>query len=141
MKAIMPIVDDDAVIREILVNAKTIAVVGLSDKPWRDSYTVAEFLKGQGYLIVPVNPMIQSVFGLPAVSSLEGISRKVDIVNVFRRPEHIPAIVEAAIAIHARTVWMQSGIIHEPAARRASNAGLNVVMDRCIRVAHTLLVP
>ncbi len=140
MTQAMPLLEDNKQIREVLVDARTIAVVGLSDKPWRDSHTVAEFLKSRGYRIIPVNPNITSVLGLKAVSLLEDIREPVDIVNVFRRSEHVPDVVESAIAINAKTIWMQSGVRDEAAARRASEAGLNVVMDRCIRVAYTLLV-
>ncbi|MDH4070528.1 MAG: CoA-binding protein [Ignavibacteria bacterium] len=136
----MPLIDDDAGLRGILTAARVIAVVGLSEKPWRDSYTVTEYMHRRGYRIIPVNPHVSEVFGIPAVDSLDWISEKPDIVNIFRRSQHIPAIVESAIHMGAGTVWLQSGIVHEDAAGRASAAGLNVVMDRCIRVAHTLLV-
>lgn len=136
----MPLIDDDAGLRRILKNAETIAVVGLSDKSWRDSYTVTEYMLRKGYTIIPVNPHASTVFGIPAAPNLDEITDKPDIVNVFRRAEHVPAIVESAIRIGAGTLWLQSGILHEEAAERASAAGLDVVMDRCIRVAHTLLV-
>jgi predicted CoA-binding protein len=137
---LMPLVEDKETLRQILLNARTIAVVGLSEKPWRDSHTVSAYLQDKGYRIIPVNPVISAVLGVTSVPRLEDIEEQVHIVDVFRRPEHVPAIVESAIAIGAETLWLQSGIIHEAAAIRASEAGMNVVMDRCIRVAHSLLV-
>jgi predicted CoA-binding protein len=136
----MPIVDNTEQLREILRSARTIAVVGLSDKPWRDSFTVASFMQSRGYRIIPVNPLISSALGTKALPSLDLIKEPVDIVNVFRRPEFVPDIAASAISIGARTLWLQAGIIHQEAAERASKAGLNVVMDRCIRVAYTLLL-
>ena len=136
----MPLLSGNDDIHRLLVGATTIAVVGLSDKPWRDSHRVAGFLKDRGYRIFPVNPNIASVFDMVSHPSLENVGEPIDIVNIFRRPEHVPRIVESAITIGARAVWMQSGIVHDAAARRASDAGLDVVMDRCIRVAYTLLV-
>ena len=136
----MPLVEDNERIRQILLNARTIAVVGLSDKPFRDSYTVAGYLQGKGYRIIPVNPEISSALGAQAVPRLEDIDGQVDIVDVFRKAEYVPAIVESTIAIGAKTIWLQTGIIHEEAATRASEAGLNVLMDRCISVAYSLLI-
>lgn len=136
----MPLIDDDSALRSILTGARTIAVVGLSDKSWRDSYTVTEYMNRKGYTIIPVNPRLTSVFGIPAVRSLDDLIERPDIVNVFRRSELVPDVADGAIRAGARTLWLQTGVIHEAAAMHASAAGLNVVMDRCIRVAHTLLV-
>jgi len=136
----VPLLSANDDIHRLLVGATTIAVVGFSDKPWRDSHAVGGFLRDKGYRIFPINPNIASVLGLVSVPSLEEVGEPIDIVNIFRRPEHVPSVIESAIAVGARAVWMQSGIVHHVAARRASDAGLDVVMDRCIRVAYTLLV-
>lgn len=124
-------------IMDLLRNAKTIAVVGLSDNPDRSSYGVARYLRDAGYTIIPVNPGIKEWEGIRAVGSLRDIAEPVDIVNVFRRPEYVPEVVEDAIAIHAGAVWMQQGIRHEEAAARAEAAGLTVVQDRCIALEHS----
>ncbi|HOB73471.1 MAG TPA: CoA-binding protein [Phycisphaerae bacterium] len=123
-------------IRELLTRARTIAVVGLSDNPSRDSHRVSAYLQNQGYRIIPVNPGVTEVLGEKAYPSLREVPEKVDIVNIFRRPEAVPAIVEDAIATGAGAVWMQLGITHDEAARRASSAGIPVIMDRCIMVEH-----
>jgi predicted CoA-binding protein len=126
-------------ISEILHSARTIAVVGLSGKRYRPSYGVAEYLKRAGYRIIPVNPMEKEVLGERAYPDLDSIPEPVDLVDVFRRSEHVPEIVEAAIRIGAKAVWMQEGVIHEAAAARAEAAGLAVVMDRCILKDHRRL--
>ena len=126
-------------ISEVLHNARTIAVVGLSGKRYRPSYGVAEYLKRAGYRIIPVNPMEKEVLGERSYPDLESIPEPVDLVDVFRRSEHVPDIVEAAIRIGAKAVWMQEGVIHEAAAARAEAAGLAVVMDRCILKDHQRL--
>jgi hypothetical protein len=110
--------------------------VGCSDRPDRDSYRVARYLQQQGYTVVPVNPTVRSVLGEKSLPDLEGIGSRVDIVDIFRRPEHVPTIVEDAIRLHATAVWMQLGVMHEGAARRAAEAGLTVVVDRCILIEH-----
>jgi predicted CoA-binding protein len=124
-------------ISEILDSARTIAVVGLSGKRFRPSYGVAEYLQRSGYRIIPVNPNETEVLGERAYPDLDSIPDPVDIVDIFRRPEFVPAIVEAAIRKGARAVWMQEGVVHEGAARRASEAGLAVVMDHCILKDHS----
>lgn len=124
-------------IRKLLTRARTIAVVGLSDNPSRASHRVSAYLQERGYRIVPVNPGATEVLGEKAYPSLREIPDKVDIVNIFRRPEAVPAIVEDAIAIGAGAVWMQLGIVHDEAARRACDAGIPVVMDRCIMLEHS----
>jgi predicted CoA-binding protein len=123
-------------IPELLAASKTIAVVGLSSRRTRPSYGVSEYMQSQGYRIIPVNPNETEVLGEKAYPDLGSVPEKIDIVDIFRRPEHVPAIVEAAIRIGARAVWMQEGIVHEQAAERARAAGLEVVMDRCILKEH-----
>jgi predicted CoA-binding protein len=126
----------DDPISEILRTSKTIAVVGLSTRRHRPSYGVAEYLKGAGYKIVPVNPECEEVLGEKCYARLEDIPERVDIVDIFRRAKFVPEIVESAIAIGARCVWMQEGVIHAEAAERARQAGLLAVMDRCILKDH-----
>lgn len=136
----MPRLESDNEIRTLLTTSRIIAVVGLSDNPDRDSYGVARALIRDGYTIIPVNPALTTALGLRAFPDLESIGHPVDIVDIFRRPEHVPAIVESAIRTGARAVWMQLGTANEEAARTASEAGLQVVTDRCIKVeVHRLL--
>lgn len=123
-------------IGELLKSARVIAVVGLSSNPMRPSYGVAEYMKNAGYKIIPVNPNEREVLGERAVAKLEDIREPVDIVDVFRRPEFVPEVAESAIAIGAKALWLQEGIVHEAAAKRARNAGLFVVMDKCILKEH-----
>ena len=123
-------------ITQILKTSKTIAVVGLSDRHHRPSYGVSEYMKSAGYRIVPVNPCVGEVLGEKSYARLEEVPRPVDIVNVFRRSEFAPEIVESAIRIGARAVWMQEGVIHPEAAERARAAGLFVTMDSCILKEH-----
>ena len=131
----------DEEMRDVLTNARTIAIVGLSDKPERDSNEVARYLKSQGYRILPVNPMITSVLAERSYPSLSAIPRDlaIDIVDVFRRSDQVPPIVDAAIARHPRVVWMQLGVEHAAAAARARSAGILVYEDRCIMVEHRRL--
>jgi len=128
-------------IKEILESSRTIAVAGLSDKPERDSYQVADYLLEHGYKIIPVNPMISEWKGIKAYGSLKDIEEKIDIVDIFRRSEFVLQIVDEAIEIGAKTVWMQLGVINEEAAEKARKAGLNVVMDKCIKIEHSKLNP
>src|SRR6185437_16876214 len=123
-------------IAHLLENARTIAVVGLSSNKMRPSHGVAEYLQRAGYKIIPVNPNEAEVLGERAVARLEDIREKVDIVDIFRRSEFVPEVVESAIAIGAGAVWMQEGVIHAAAAERARAAGLEVVMDQCILKEH-----
>ena len=123
-------------IPELLKTSRTIAVVGLSSKRFRPSHGVAEYMQRNGYRIIPVNPFEQTVLGEKCYPDLESIPEPVDIVDIFRRAEFVPEIVEAAITIGARAVWMQEGVVHEEAAARARAAGLEVVMDRCILKDH-----
>jgi predicted CoA-binding protein len=121
---------------EILRNAKTIAVVGLSSKRNRPSFGVSEYMQRSGYRIIPVNPTETEVLGEKAYPDLESIPEAVDLVNIFRRSEAVPPIVDAAIRIGAKAVWMQEGVLHEEAAEKARAAGLAVVMDRCVLKVH-----
>lgn len=123
---------EDAAITGILATAKTIAVVGLSHKPYRASYGVTETLQASGYRIFPVNPNESEVLGEKCYARLEDIPEKIDIVDIFRRPEFVPEIVDAAIRIGARAIWMQEGVEDEPSAEKARRAGLFVIMDNCI---------
>jgi predicted CoA-binding protein len=130
----------DQQLSELLRNARVIAVVGLSSKKWRASFGVSEFLQSVGYRIIPVNPGETEVLGEKSYARLEDIPEKPDIVDVFRRSEAVPEIVDTAIAIGAKAVWMQEGVAHEAAAEKARKAGLLVVQDRCIlREHHRLL--
>ena len=126
----------DAVLHDLLAASRTIAVVGHSDKPYRDSYGVAQYLRQAGYTVYPVNPNLRTVAGGPAYPDLRHLPEQIDIVNVFRRAEHLAQIVEDAIAIGARSIWGQFGVVDHAAAERAQAAGLMVVMDRCIKVEH-----
>lgn len=125
-------------ISEILKNSRTIAIVGLSNRRFRPSHGVAEYLQSAGYRIIPVNPNEPDVLGEKAYARLEDIPEQVDLVDVFRRPEYVPEIVESAIQIGAKGVWMQEGVAHSEAAERARRAGLFVVMDSCILKEHVL---
>lgn len=136
----MPILDDASAIRKLLVSTRTVAVVGLSNKPARDSYIIASYLLEKGYTVIPVNPNIASVFGLRLFPSLEAVPVGIDLVDVFRRTEAVPEVAISAIRVQAKGLWLQTGVIHEAATQKASDAGLLVVMDRCIRVAHSILV-
>ena len=123
-------------ITELLKRAKTIAVVGLSDSPLRPSHGVSAYMQSQGYRIIPVNPAIKGALGEKAVASLADIKDKIDIVDVFRRPEAVPEVVDEAIQVGASAIWMQEGVIHEAAAAKARQAGIFVVMDKCILKEH-----
>jgi predicted CoA-binding protein len=123
-------------IGEIFKNSRTIAVVGLSSRRYRPSFGVSEYMQSVGYRIIPVNPAETEVLGEKSYARLEDIPEPVDIVDIFRRPEFVPDIVESAIGIGARAVWMQEGVIHPEAAERARRAGLFVMMDSCILKEH-----
>jgi uncharacterized protein len=123
-------------VTQILRDSRTIAVVGLSSRKFRPSHGVSEYLQSAGYRIIPVNPGETEVLGQKSYALLEDIPEKVDIVNVFRRSEFVPEIVDSAIRIGARGVWMQEGVIHSEAAERARRAGLFVIMDACILKEH-----
>src|SRR5258707_15125429 len=123
---------DESVIAELLASSKTIAVVGLSSKTYRPSFGVSQYLQSAGYRIIPVNPNESSILGEKCYARLEDIPEKIDIVDIFRRSELVPDVVEAAIQIGARAVWMQEGVVNEPSAALARRAGLFVVMHHCI---------
>jgi uncharacterized protein len=123
-------------ITELLQRAKTIAVVGLTDTPTRPSYGVSHYMRSQGYRIIPVNPNIKQWEGEKAYPSLLDVPEKIDIVNVFRRPDAVPDVVEQAIQIKAPVIWMQEGVIHRDAAEKAMRAGIFVILDRCILKEH-----
>ncbi len=123
-------------IYDLLRTAKTIAVVGLSDSPLRASHGVAAYMQGNGYRVIPVNPTITEALGETAVPSLLDVKDKIDIVDVFRRPEAVPEVVDQAIQLKVPAIWMQEGVIHEQAAEKARRAGIFVVMDRCILKEH-----
>ena len=124
---------------EILSSSRVVAVVGLSVKPDRPSYNVASYLKKNGYKIIPVNPKGGEILGEVCYPDLSSIPGAVDVVDIFRRSEEVPAIVEEAIKIRAKAVWMQEGVINEQAAARAKAAGLLVVMDKCMLKEHRKL--
>jgi len=128
-------------IKAILQESNTIAVVGLSEDPSKTSHMVSEAMQRKGYRIIPVNPKASEILGEKAYASLKDIPEPVDIVNVFRRPEHTPPIAEEAVAIGAKTLWLQLGILNEEAGKLASDGGLNVIMDRCIKVEDSILLP
>ena len=126
----------DAVAARILREFRRVAVVGISDRPERDSHRVAAYLQRVGYTIVPVNPNVTTVFGLRCWPSLEAAPGPIEVVDVFRRSELVEPVVDAAIAVGAKAVWMQDGVVNERAAAKARAAGLLVVMDRCMLRDH-----
>ena len=119
-------------IKEILTTYRRIAVVGLSNHEWRASYGVSRFMQTVGYQITPVNPNETEVLGEKAYACLDDVPAPIEIVNIFRRPEFVPDIVDSAIRRGAKVVWMQEGVIHDEAAQKAKAAGIEVIMDRCI---------
>jgi uncharacterized protein len=138
-------------ITTLLRTAKTIAIVGLSPKPYRESFGVAQYLQAAGYRIIPVNPVVAAstnpqILGEPCYANLYSAAsslpagQRIDIVNIFRNSDDVPPVVDEAIAVHAGGVWMQQGIAHEGAAAKANTAGLQVVQNRCIKVDHRLLL-
>jgi predicted CoA-binding protein len=132
--------NSDKEMKEILLSAKTIASVGLSSNQEKESYWIVSYLQEQGYRIIPVNPTATEILGEKAYPDLSSIPEKVDVVQVFRKPEDVPAVVDEAIKIGAKVVWMQEGISHQEAAQRARAAGLQVVMDACMRATHRRLI-
>jgi len=131
--------NSDKVMKEILLSAKTVASVGLSSNQEKESFWIVSYLKEQGYKIIPVNPTATEILGEKVYPSLSAIPGKVDVVQVFRKPEDVPPVVDEAIKIGARVVWMQEGIVNEEAAQKARDAGLQVVMDACMRSTHRRL--
>ena len=132
--------NNDQTMKDILLSARTIASVGLSSNQEKESYWIVAYLKEQGYRIIPVNPTADEILGEKAYPDLESVPEKIDVVQVFRKPEDVPAVVDSAIKVGAKVVWMQEGIVHEEAAQKAREAGLQVVMDACMRATHRRLV-
>lgn len=133
-------ITDDAEIRSILASSKTIAVVGASPKPWRDSGSIALFLAEKKYTVYPINPKYEDVLGMKCYADLKSVPEKIDIVDIFRNSNEVEPVVDEAILIGAQCVWMQLGVINEHAAARAESAGLKVIMDRCIAIEHRALM-
>jgi Predicted CoA-binding protein len=132
--------NSDQTMKDILLSTKTIASVGLSSNTEKESYWIASYLKEQGYHVIPVNPTAIEIFGEKAYPDLESVPEKIDVVQVFRKPEDVPPIVDDAIKVGAKVVWMQEGIVNEEAAQKARQAGLQVVMDACMRATHRRLI-
>lgn len=132
--------NSDHMMKDILLSAKTIASVGLSSNQEKESYWIVSYLKEQGYRIFPVNPTADEILGEKAYPDLESIPEKIDVVQVFRRSEDVPPVVDSAIKAGAKVVWMQEGIVNEAAAQKAREAGLQVVMDACMRMTHRRLI-
>ena len=130
----------DASIAELLRTAKTIAVVGQSRKPWRPSFGVSSYMQARGYRIIPVNPNIDESLGERSFPRLEDVPEKIDIVNIFRRPDHVGAIVDSAVRLRVPCIWMQEGVVNTEAAARAQAAGIEVVMNHCILKYHRRLL-
>jgi predicted CoA-binding protein len=128
--------DINSNIKEILNSYSTVAIVGLSNKSYRPSFGVGSFLKRMGYKIYPVNPKIDKVLGEKSYPSLLELPEQIEVVDIFRRPQFVDEIVDQAIQIKAKAVWMQMGVINEKAAQKALDAGLKVVMDRCIKIEY-----
>jgi uncharacterized protein len=121
---------------DILTRYKTIAVVGLSSNPSRPSYGVTEYMQSAGYHIIPVNPNETDVLGEPSYATLDEVPQKIEIVDIFRRPEEVPPVVDAAIKTGAKVIWMQLGVANQAAAEKARAAGITVVMDACLLIEH-----
>ncbi len=132
--------NSDQALKEILLSIKTIATVGLSSNPEKDSYGVAQYLKNQGYHVIPINPTATEILSEKSYPDLESVPEKIDVVQVFRKPEDVPPVVESAVKVGAKVVWMQEGITNEEAAQKARAAGLQVVMDACMRETHKRLI-
>ena len=132
--------NNDQMMKDILLSAKTIASVGLSSNQQKESYWIVSYLKDQGYRVIPVNPTADEILGEKSYPDLESVPEKIDVVQVFRKPEDVMPVVESAIKVGAKVVWMQEGIVNEEAAQKAREAGLQVVMDACMRVTHRRLI-
>ncbi len=130
----------DEELQKLLTETKSIAVVGASPKPWRDSGAIAEFFLKKGYTVFPVNPMYEEIFGVKCYPDLKSIPHKIDMVDIFRNPNDVDPVIDEAIAVGAKSIWMQLGVVNELAAYKAKNAGLQVVMDRCIAVEYRALM-
>lgn len=133
------VVPDEEVV-DLLKKAKTIAVVGISHKEERDSHKVAKYIKDHGYKMIPVNPKYKEVLGEPCYPDLAAVPEHIDVVDIFRNVEIIPSIVDEAIAVGAGAVWMQLGLAHNESARKACEAGLKVVQNKCVKIEHSRLV-
>ena len=136
----MPLVDDIAGLRRILTRNRTLAVVGLSANWYRPSYFAAKYMLDHGYRVIPVNPTYEEVLGQRCYPDLASITEQVDIVDCFRKPGEMIALARDAVAIGAKVLWMQLGIRNDEAARIAMDAGLDVVMDRCVKIEHARLM-
>lgn len=132
--------NSDDELKEILLSARTIASVGLSSNQEKESYGVASYLKEQGYRVIPVNPTATEILGEKAYPDLQSVPEEIDVVQVFRKPEDVPPVVDDAIKAGAKVIWMQEGIVNEAAAQKAREAGLQVVMDACMRASHKKLI-
>lgn len=132
--------NDDQMMKDILLSAKTIASVGISSNPGKESFWIVKYLKDQGYRIIPINPTADEILGEKAYPDLESVPETIDVVQVFRKPEDVPPVVDSAIKAGAKVVWMQEGIVNEEAAQKARQAGIQVVMDACMRVTHRRLI-
>jgi predicted CoA-binding protein len=132
--------NNDQMMKEILLSAKTVASVGLSSNQEKESYWIVSYLKEQGYHIIPINPTATEILGEKVYPDLSSIPEKVDVVQVFRKPEDVPPVVDEAIKIGAKVVWMQEGIVNEEAAQKAREAGLQVVMNACMRATYRRLI-
>lgn len=126
----------DSELRELITHSRNIAVVGMSPNEDKPSHYVAQYMRSHGYTIVPVNPLYAEIAGMRCYPNLREVPMSIDMVNVFRRAEDVPSVAEEAIAVGAKSLWVQLGIIHVPAAELAQAAGLQVVMDRCLMVEH-----
>lgn len=133
------ILSDDTAIRDLLMRSRVVAVVGHSDNPERTSYQIARFLRDVGYKVYPVNPELREIDGEACYATLADVPEKIDIVNVFRRSVFLPGVVDDAISVGAKSVWAQLGVYDEEAGQKAAEAGLDVVMDSCIKVEYLRL--
>lgn len=131
--------NNDQAMRQVLTEAQVIAVVGHSDRPDRTSYQIAQYLRHAGYTVYPINLTVSEIDSQPSYASLKDVPEPIDIVNVFRRSEHLSGVVDEAIAAGASTVWAQLGVADDDAARKAQDAGLHIAMDTCIKVDHLRL--
>lgn len=134
------LIQDNERLRAMLGDARVIAVVGHSDKPFRTSYQIAQYLRNAGYKVYPVNPTVEQIDGEKSYASLAEVPEPIDIVDVFRRSEYLEGVVEEAAKANAKAVWAQLGVASEGAASKAEEAGLDLVMDRCIKVDHQRLM-
>jgi uncharacterized protein len=132
--------NNDQMMKDILLSAKTIASVGLSSNQQKESFWIVSYLKDQGYRIIPVNPTADEILGEKSYPDLESVLEPIDVVQVFRKSEDVPPVVNSAIKVGAKVVWMQEGIVNEDAAQKAREAGLQVVMDACMRATHRRLI-